>query len=332
MLPCMSWRHPVVLRSSILTGIFSKFGRGGGWVMMTSSNGNIFCVAGHLCGDFLTTGELPSQMPATRSFDVFFYLRLNKRLSIQSWRRWFETSSCSLCRGCNALITVTISDMASQITGNSTISWTVWKEKNLRVTGHLWGEPEVAGGFPSQRACNAWDVAMSWRHPVVLRSSVLQSVPLWLGYFRSLCADRVGHDDVVKWKHFLRCWPFVRGIHRSPMNSPHKGQWRRALTFSFRLNKRWSKKLLGWWFETPSTPVWRHCNVGVTWDDVHFTWYNCTVLKSNCANMACYICTLVANKCSVYSTKFDRILYICWAKSCWVFDKQIVIIVMIVCN
>ena len=40
------------------------------------------------------------------------------------------------------------------------------------------------------------------------------------------------HDDVIKWKHFQRYWPFVWGIHRSPVNSPHKGQWRRALIFS----------------------------------------------------------------------------------------------------
>ena len=39
------------------------------------------------------------------------------------------------------------------------------------------------------------------------------------------------HDDVIKWKHFPRNWPFVRGIHRSPVNSPHKGQWRGALMF-----------------------------------------------------------------------------------------------------
>ena len=37
------------------------------------------------------------------------------------------------------------------------------------------------------------------------------------------------HDDVIKWKHFPRYWPFVRGIHRSPVNSSHKGQWRGAL-------------------------------------------------------------------------------------------------------
>ena len=40
------------------------------------------------------------------------------------------------------------------------------------------------------------------------------------------------HDDVIKWKHFPRNWPFVRGIHRSPVNSQHKGQWRGALMFS----------------------------------------------------------------------------------------------------
>ena len=40
------------------------------------------------------------------------------------------------------------------------------------------------------------------------------------------------HDDVIKWKHFPRYWPFVRGIHRFPVNSPHKGQWRGTLMFS----------------------------------------------------------------------------------------------------
>ena len=40
------------------------------------------------------------------------------------------------------------------------------------------------------------------------------------------------HDDIIKWKHFLHYWPFVWGIHRSPVNCPHKGQWRGALMFS----------------------------------------------------------------------------------------------------
>ena len=41
------------------------------------------------------------------------------------------------------------------------------------------------------------------------------------------------HDEVIKWKHFPRYWPFVWGIHRSPVNSPHKGQWRGALMVFF---------------------------------------------------------------------------------------------------
>ena len=40
------------------------------------------------------------------------------------------------------------------------------------------------------------------------------------------------HDDVIKWKHFPRYWPFARGIHWSPVNSPHKDQWHGALMFS----------------------------------------------------------------------------------------------------
>ena len=47
------------------------------------------------------TGEFPSQRPVTRSFDVFFDLHLNKRMSKQSWGWWFETPSRSFWRHCN---------------------------------------------------------------------------------------------------------------------------------------------------------------------------------------------------------------------------------------
>ena len=72
--------------------------------MMTSSNGNIFRVTGHLCGEFTGPGEFPTQRPVTRSFGVFFDLRLNKRLSKQSWGWWFETLSCPLWRQCNGSV------------------------------------------------------------------------------------------------------------------------------------------------------------------------------------------------------------------------------------
>ena len=70
------------------------------------------------------------------------------------------------------------------------------------------------------------------------------------------------HDDVIKWNHFPRYWPFVRGIHRSPVNSPHKGQWRGALMLSLicALNKRLNKQSCGWWLEAQSHSLWHHCN------------------------------------------------------------------------
>ena len=70
------------------------------------------------------------------------------------------------------------------------------------------------------------------------------------------------HNDIIKWKRFPRYWPFVQGIHQSPVNSPRKGQWCRALMFSFLCLIKWlSKQLWGWWFEMQSCPLWHHCNV-----------------------------------------------------------------------
>ena len=40
------------------------------------------------------------------------------------------------------------------------------------------------------------------------------------------------HDDIIKWKHLPLYWPFVRRIHRSLVNYPHKGQWHEADMFS----------------------------------------------------------------------------------------------------
>ena len=61
-----------------------------------------FSVPLALCaGNSPVTGEFPSQRPVTRSFDVFLDLRLNKRLSKETRRRWFETPSESLWRHCN---------------------------------------------------------------------------------------------------------------------------------------------------------------------------------------------------------------------------------------
>ena len=64
------------------------------------------CVTGTLCGEF--TGKFHPQRPATRSFDVFFDLPVNKRLSKELRRRWFETPSRSLW------LTLVIPDISRQ--------------------------------------------------------------------------------------------------------------------------------------------------------------------------------------------------------------------------
>ena len=65
-----------------------------------------------------------------------------------------------------------------------------------------------------------WSIACTYNRNFIVRPLLRRSI--FYHY----------HDDVIKWKHFPRFWPFVRGIHRSPVNSPHRGQWRGALMFS----------------------------------------------------------------------------------------------------
>ena len=65
----------------------------------------------------------------------------------------------------------------------------------------------------------------------VILVSQFQTLKCWYSMTHEI-SFTISYDDVIKWKHSSRYWPFVRRIHRSPMNSPHTGQWRVALTFS----------------------------------------------------------------------------------------------------
>ena len=81
----------------------STWNTASGFILMISSNGNMFHASGLCEGNPLVTGDFPtqnlSQRPVTRGFDVFFDMSLNKWLRKQSTRRWFETQSRSLgCR------------------------------------------------------------------------------------------------------------------------------------------------------------------------------------------------------------------------------------------
>ena len=162
---------------------------------MTSSNGNIFRVTGHLFGNSPVTGEFPAQRPVMRSFDVFVDLRLNKRLSKQSWGWWFETQKHPLLRhfiadkqifvipvnasshrctyaicvaGNNNYNDVIMSAMACKITSLTIVYSTVCSgadQINIKAPRHrpLWRNSPVTGEFPTQGASNAENVSIWWR-------------------------------------------------------------------------------------------------------------------------------------------------------------------------
>ena len=72
------------------------------------------------------------------------------------------------------------------------------------------------------------------------------------------------HGDVIEWKHFPRYWPFVRGIHRSPLNSPYKACDAELWCFLWSASEL-GKQSWGLWFETLLRPLWRHCNGVDVW-------------------------------------------------------------------
>ena len=143
---------------------------------------------------------------------------------------------------------------------NSFFILTWRKTPNLCITDPLWEESTedrlipykslVNGWFPEQKAGDAENVLKSWCHHEIWE--ILRRINIYHIYLQEFFTGQSDHhnrdfhrssnvftgqglrthDDVIKWKHFPRNWPFVREIHRSPVNFPHKGQWRGALMFS----------------------------------------------------------------------------------------------------
>ena len=95
------------------------------------------------------------------------------------------------------------------------------------VTCAIWGEPSLNNLEKTNRYHRAMNASW-WRHQIEIFFPLLAS---------------------------------CEGIHRSPVDSTHGGQWRRALVFCLicAINKRPSKQPRRRWFETPSRSWWRHC-------------------------------------------------------------------------
>ena len=94
---------------------------------MTSSNENVFCVTGHLCGEFTGPRWIPRTKASGAELWCFFDLRLNKRLSKQPWGRWFETLSCPLWRHRNVMKTTVVRPLQNIKEAHLTSSVLSWE-------------------------------------------------------------------------------------------------------------------------------------------------------------------------------------------------------------
>ena len=125
------------------------------------------------------------------------------------------------------------------------------------------------------------------------------SKPMMISLLTYVCVPRPQLVKLEKhvwhlfWWSFPLYWPFVRGIHRSLANSPHKGQWCGALMFSlicawtFRLSKQSRRR----WFEVPSRSLRRHYKAWLALRSVLFQ-------QKPCKKVAVRLCSpLVSKRC-----------------------------------
>ena len=159
--------------------------------------------------------------------------------------------------------------MASQITSlaivylfNRLFRHRSTKTSKIRVTGLCAGNSPVTDEFPAQRASSAENVSIWWRHHVLrhytchfgpVHQNILQ---ICIGVFSKASSHRRHHDDVIKWKHFPGYWPFVRGIHRSPVVFLPKASDVEPLMFSL---------ICAW------TNGWTNNETPVIWDAIALT-------------------------------------------------------------
>ena len=119
-----------------------------------------------------------------------------------------------------------------------------------------------------------WTFVMFWKISSIMRVFHVMHFDIWLWleyyqiYLLIICIPTSGlteaaqyRDDVIKWKHFPRYWPFVSGIHRSTVVTSQRPATRSfEVFFDVLLNRRPSKQSRRWWFVTPSSSMWFQSN------------------------------------------------------------------------
>ena len=168
--------------------------------------------------------------------------------------------------------------MASQITSLAIVYST--ETSKLGVTGLCDGNSPVSGEFPAQRASNAENVSIGWRHhdhcltlSEVNGTSKNCISPVHVSLTELDFTVRVNINLYVIWNSIKAWWRHQMENFSTLMvlcagNSPVTGEFfaqrpvMRSFDVFFELhqNKQLSKQSWGWWFETPSCPLWRQCN------------------------------------------------------------------------
>ena len=126
------------------------------------------------------------------------------------------TPKTTLRRRFDVIMTLSLRRMS---TGHS--SW--WLKTLICLSNHLPDPPCII-------QLNTWNALE------IIQPYLTHNWCCWSGRLTAFLSNRITvfpiHDDVIKWKNFPRYWSFVRKVHRSWENSPHKGQWGGTLMFS----------------------------------------------------------------------------------------------------
>ena len=177
--------------------IFNMMTSWRGHILMTSSNGNIFRVTGPLCEEFTGHRWIPRTKAVTRHW-CFLYLRLNKRLSVQSWGWLFGTLSRSIWRHCNVLC-ITGSDAIPANTQDLAI--------HIQMTWHLTAASHrQAKCLPKLYLTNANSEYIRWPDELIQKS---HEIPRYLNAFESWLAKFVVGSWMYRrtkasWHHIYR--------------------------------------------------------------------------------------------------------------------------------
>ena len=199
-------------------------------------------VIGHLCGEFTGHGEFPAQRPVTRSFDIFFDLRLNKRWvnnrepgDLRRYRAHYDVS-----------VMIVVVPMPVKlhfhIKGNHTKTVCTSTKIKLYII-------PVSSGF--------WSLQTAYKK-ILPDFQIIYFMVKWKVFET--------HLDISWWRHQMETFSALLAICAG--NSPVPGEFpaQRPLTRSFdvffdlRLNEWLSTQSWGLWFETLLHPLWRHPN------------------------------------------------------------------------